>query len=519
MQAPLRRVAAALAALATATASTSALAAEVLVATSAELASALANAKAGDVVVLADGVYASAGASCAAMGSADAPIVVRAQNALGARIELDAVEGFLVSGAHWHFEDLEVVGTCPSGASCEHAFHVVGKAEGFVLRRSRVLDFHAQLKVNSTPNGAGGWDTPHAGLVEDCELADTAPRATSSPVTKLNIDTGDDWVVRGNYLHDFHKNGGNGVSYGAFMKSGGKRGLFERNLVVCSEVVNTGGVRIGLSFGGGGTAPEFCAPAFDPAVACDPEHSDGVMRNNVIASCSDVGIYLNRAATTRVVHNTLIETTGVDFRFPSTSGEAVGNLTSSQIRVRDGASLIEEQNVEDVPLADFEGWFSDPSVGELSLVPGADLSALVGAVTATDDVVFDLCLRERGGSPHDLGALEVSLGDCDTKPPPRAATGGAGGQGAGAGGGAGGAASGGTGGTSGGGGGPGGAGDGGQGGTGDPQPGCGCAVIGSAGGAATAQGRWQAWVALLVPLLAARRATRAPRRSARRAAG
>ncbi len=34
---------------------------------------------------------------------------------------------------------------------------------------------------------------------------------------------GDDWVVRDNFLHDWRKNGGNFVSYGVFLKSGGKR--------------------------------------------------------------------------------------------------------------------------------------------------------------------------------------------------------------------------------------------------------------------------------------------------------
>src|SRR5690606_14992952 len=120
--------------------------------------------------------------------------------------------------------------------------------------------FNAQLKVNAS---TGGAQIPHGGLVEYSEIADTAPRNTDGPVTKLNIDTGDGWVVRGNFIHDFHKNGGDNTSYGAFMKSGGSGGVFERNLVACIHDVDTGGARIGLSFGGGGTAPEFCAPAFD----------------------------------------------------------------------------------------------------------------------------------------------------------------------------------------------------------------------------------------------------------------
>lgn len=481
---------------------------ELAVSDAAGLVTALAAAMAGDTIVLADGVYELGDVSCSADGTAAMPITVRAASPLGASVRFDAVEGFLVSGPHWHFEDLEVVGVCADDSSCEHAFHVVGRAEGFVLRNSRVLDFNAQLKVNSAPDGAGGYDTPHAGLVEGCELADTAPRDTSNPVTKLNIDTGDDWVVRGNYLHDFHKNGGNEISYGAFMKSGGQRGLFERNLVLCTESVATGGVRIGLSFGGGGTAPQFCAPAFDAAVPCDPEHTDGVMRNNVIVGCSDVGIYLNRAASTRVVHNTLIETTGVDYRFPSTTGEAHGNVVSSQIRVRDGASLVESENLEDVPLASFEGWFTAPLAGDLTLVAGADLSALVGvAATTTADVTSDYCLRDRGAQPHDLGALEVSLGACDTKPPPT----GAGAEGGGAAGGAsqGGASQGGAGGASQGGEGEGASAAGGAGASAGAPNGAAPASGGGCGcRAAPADTRHAGWLALALGALALRRRRR-----------
>ena len=35
------------------------------------------------------------------------------------------------------------------------------------------------------------------------------PRGQRPPLIKLNIDTGDDWVVRANVIADFHKNGGN----------------------------------------------------------------------------------------------------------------------------------------------------------------------------------------------------------------------------------------------------------------------------------------------------------------------
>src|SRR6185436_18347654 len=111
----------------------------------------------------------------------------------------------------------------------------------------------------------------------------------------------------------------------------------------------TAGVYIGLSFGGGGTAAQFCAPAFDAGVPCAPEHTNGTMRNNVIVNCSDVGVYLNQAKGTKLLFNTLIATTGIDFRFAQSSGEARGNVVSGPFRTRDQAQApVLAENVVDV---------------------------------------------------------------------------------------------------------------------------------------------------------------------------
>jgi parallel beta-helix repeat protein len=398
------------------------------VATSGELTAAIANAGPGDEIVLAGGTYAITNVTCAANGSAAAPIVVRAASPLGALIEISGLEGFRVTGAHWHFEDLDVRGVCVTDPSCEHAFHVTGAAHGFVLRRSRVRDFNAQLKVNAAMV-AGSYVTPNQGLVEYSEIGDTRARETAAPVTKLNIDTGDDWVVRGNVLHDAYKGQGDGISYVAFMKSGGKRGLFERNLVLCSRDT-IGGTRIGLSFGGGGTGPAFCAPDFDPNGTCDIEHDGGTMRNNIIVNCSDVGIYLNRSKDSHLLFNTLIATSGIDFRFATTSGEAVGNLLSSAIRTRDGATMTATNNTMDVPPADFTTWYSAPLEGNLAVI--GDITSLIASAPYREDVVDDYCGATRPpGAPYTMGALEHTAAVCDTTRPPMTTPVGPGGDGGG----------------------------------------------------------------------------------------
>ena len=66
--------------------------------------------------------------------------------------------------------------------------------------------------------------------------------------------------MRRNFIHDFRKASGDEVSYAAFLKGNSREGLFEGNVVSCVHSAgDTGGYRVGLSFGGGGRAPIRCA--------------------------------------------------------------------------------------------------------------------------------------------------------------------------------------------------------------------------------------------------------------------
>lgn len=390
-----------------------ALAADVAIASAADLSKLSGAVAPGTVFVLADGTYDAPGnVSCSANGTEAAPNVVRAANPGKAKITFSAgtVEGFKVTGAHWHFEGLDVRGTCGADSSCEHAFHVTGGATGFWLRQSKVSDFNAQLKVNADKVN-GVMTIPHKGLIEGNDLGDSRGRKTSNPVTKLNIDTGDDWVIRGNVIHDFFKDGGDTVSYGVFLKSGGNRGLIESNLVLCARDVPTGGARIGTSLGGGGTGNQYCAPAFDANVPCSIEHTDGVIQNNIIANCSDVAVYLNEAKNTKVLHNTMIGTAGVDFRFATTSGEARGNLYEGRIRSRDSGTFTDGGN-KLVDAAFFAASYTAPLTGDLRLKAGPPAAAI--DLAPAPGVPSDYCGRARTDGKPDFGALESSLGDCAT---------------------------------------------------------------------------------------------------------
>lgn len=372
---------------------------DVPVADTAQLSTAIATAMAGDRILLAPGLYQPPGnLNCLAAGSAAQPIEVRAQVPGTATVRFGGnggvAEGFKVSAPHWRFEGLVIEGACAAHADCEHALHLAGNADGTVIRGNRIVDFNAQIKSNGF-NGLFPDDV----LVEGNELYDSVPRNTANPVTKIDVVGGRRWIVRANTIHDFGKAQGDTVSYGAFLKGGSRDGVFERNLVECQRL-HAGGIRIGLSFGGGGTGPA----AVCEESSCDPEHVGGIMRNNVILDCSDVGIYVNRGANTRLFHNTLYATSGIDLRYGSSTGVVADNLATGVIRNREGATATLSPNLSQVPLATFAQWFVAPADADFRLLDG---SAIVGQAVATDPATtHDFCGNARDDGAPDLGALE-----------------------------------------------------------------------------------------------------------------
>ena len=307
-----------------------------------ELRRAIAAALPGDVITLLPGAYRLRGnIAVARAGSATAPIVVRAGQPGGARIELDAAEGFVVSAPYWRFENLDVRGICSEPANCEHAFHVVGGAHHFAALNNRISDFDAHFKIN----GQGGRFPDH-GLIEGNTITNAAPRRTGNPVTPIDLVAASDWIIRRNLITDFIKLGGNRISYGAFAKGAGARTLFEQNVVLCEQrLQGFPGSRIGLSFGGGGTGKQYCRDQ-----RCVTEQEQGVMRANLVASCSDAGIYVNAGARSRIVDNTLVDTGGLEVRFPESSAELDGNLVDGAIRARNGGVLHLADNLQ-TPIA------------------------------------------------------------------------------------------------------------------------------------------------------------------------
>jgi hypothetical protein len=377
------------------------------VSNAAQLIAAIDSAAPGDEITLAPGTYTVAqNLSCDVAGTAEAPIKVRSAAFGESLIRFDAVEGFRVSAPHWVFENLDIVGVCAVDSDCEHAFHVFGNADFLRVRDCRVRDFNAQIKSNIL-NG----QFPDDALIERCEFSDSRSRNTSNPVTKIDVVGGRRWRVRANLIRDGEKGGGDNISYSAFLKGNSRDGVFERNLVICEDAT-AGGIRLGLSFGGGGSGPgSICEDG-----TCTPEHQNGVMRNNVIAHCpADVGVYLNESAATRIEHNTLIANTGIDVRFAASTATIRNNLVSGLIRNRDGGTSTTVANLTGLTLATYDAWFVDPAGLDLTLTDG---SAFVDLGVPTGVDVPDFCGRLRRTGAADLGAIEyASASPCDAALP------------------------------------------------------------------------------------------------------
>jgi hypothetical protein len=292
----------------------------------------------GDVILLQPGVYRISGnyLKLRQPGTADAPITLRAPRLGLATLESDQAEAVNVAAPYWHFENLVLRGVCGDDTACDNGFHIVGEARSTVLSNVRVEDFNAQIKIN----GEYG-KFPDGGRLDHVSLIDTHGRKTASPVTPIDLVAANGWVIQNSLIADFVKVGGNAVSYGAFAKGASRGTVFTRDVVLCQWRLRAAGSQsIGLSFGGGGTEPALTRDGGRSGY----EHADGVMADNLIAFCSDDGIYLNRAANSVVRHNTLIGTSGIDARFVETTADLEGNVVDGAIRARDGALFWGEGN-------------------------------------------------------------------------------------------------------------------------------------------------------------------------------
>ncbi|TAK90355.1 MAG: right-handed parallel beta-helix repeat-containing protein [Burkholderiaceae bacterium] len=364
---------------------------------------ALAAAEAGDIIEFQPGHYRFDGSNIPASsaGREDAPIIVRAAQPGTVELELATEEGFWVQGPYWQFENLTVRGICKEDHDCEHAFHVVGGAHHFVARNNTLIDFNAHFKIN----GAQGQFPDH-GRIEGNRLSNEHPRRTDRSVTLIDLVAASDWVIEKNLIADFVKQRGDHTSYGVFAKGGGARNQIRSNVILCTVLLRNPAFsqdsrQVGASLGGGGSSANACRDK-----KCVVEQEDGVISNNLIAGCSDEGIYLNRAARSAVHHNTLLDTAGVSLRYAVTSADMRGNLIDGPLRLRDGAVLHDADNRSNWVTGQYLGLhrvrdlFADAAQLDLRWRGAPPRQA-----AASTDEAIDLCGQPRPAQPA-YGAFE-----------------------------------------------------------------------------------------------------------------
>ncbi len=425
------------------------------------LGAAIREAQPGDVITVAPGRYELRPTRIRRAGRPEAPIRLRAAVPGGVVLDVASTTGFKVAAPHWIFEGLEIRGRCAKHGNCEHAFHIVGAASGTVIRGNVLRDFNAPIKGN----GEKGV-FPSDVLIDGNAFFNDSVRETRNPVSGFDVVGGRRWTVRHNFFADFAKSAGSRVGYAGFLKGNSSAGVYERNLVIC-EWRHAGGIRVGLSFGGGGTTNRAICEGGD----CSRNHSDGIIRNNVIANCaSDVGIYVNRSSDIGIYNNLLFNTYGIDIRFPVSTTDIRNNIIAGGIRDRDGGRSTADANIvagrsyaATLPAAaryvkrrltgqdkKYPNYIDAGDVAwAKGLVDGmlawggntwlghgsnairalyADADGLDFRLSAPDDVIDrgvvvaevtdDFCGHPRKLPPHDLGPVEYGAGFCDVREMP-----------------------------------------------------------------------------------------------------
>lgn len=309
---------------------------------------AIRQARPGDVLEFQPGTYRFIGQAIPVTqaGSETQPIIVRAAQPGSVLLEFDLNEGFWVNAPYWIFENLSIRGICDNDSRCEHAFHIVGQGHHFIARNNTLHNFNAHFKINGTLNRSEHQPNKNAyfpdhGRIENNTLTNDHARRTDHSVTLIDLLAASHWRIEGNLIADFIKQGGDHISYGAFAKGAGTDNHFHRNVILCTHRLRgQSGQQVGLSLGGGGSSPRYCRDQ-----ACVTEQRDSILSHNLIMSCSDDGIYLNRAAHSIVQHNTLLDTAGLSLRFATTDAVIQGNLIDGTLRTYRGAQLEKADNL------------------------------------------------------------------------------------------------------------------------------------------------------------------------------
>ena len=274
-----------------------------------------------------------------------------------------------------------------------HAVQVRGErgVTGFTLHNAKLQDAGQQLLKGSFANN-GQFATDGLVACSEFSYTTTAPSSYTDGVDLLGTRS---WTIRDNRFFRIRGPASDAFRAGPaiLVWQAAEDTLVERNLVVDSFR----GIALGL------TARYDKIPY---------DHLRGIIRNNVVLNLNrwaDEAIEANGARDVRIEHNTvLVEGLvpwSIGVRFPGATALVRNNLTASSTLERDGGHATQSGNITTATAP----WFVDPSRYDLHLTNVAvrAIDAGVEIPEVTHD--FDRAPRPFGKGP-DAGAFEFPSG-------------------------------------------------------------------------------------------------------------
>lgn len=384
----------------------------------AEILTAIAEASPGDVITVCPGTFAFDELISVNQDGEDAArIFLRAEQPGTVTFNLSHIENFKISAKFWIFENITYVGACTNGNGCEHAFHIVADADDVIIRYNEIVDFASHVKLNAEVVGQGPAKAfPDRSWFIGNVWRNTKYIPNEAPHNILNLDGGQDHVVRGNVFADFNTSPTSGRSASAVYPKASARGmLIEQNLIVCEKQRTDGETARGIQLGDGAPA-SICDGDVDQDGNGDcvenGQSQEALVRNNIIIGCNNggsaAGIMVGSDNGSQIFHNTVVEADpragafyvghpdhDTFFRFNVLEGGFDTNFAAN--------TLVESDNHTPEASA-VEGLFTASGAGDFSLVDG---SPILGQGPGTPEVSYDFCGYPRNASP-DLGAIEYS---------------------------------------------------------------------------------------------------------------
>lgn len=362
-----------------------------------QLRDAIENAVAGDAILVAPGVYRfDASIWTHHDGAPGRPITVRAEKLGEVRFDFHSGEGLVINNAHWTLDRLWINAACDNPQNCETGIGVKPPAHHFLLLHSRTTDWYQHVKSSRETD----LEVEDAAIVGN-ELYNTGTRYSQV----IDIVGGKRWRIIGNYVHDW--NGSGNGAFGIFLKGGTSDGVIEQNLVICEKDRPSTGAMVGISLGQGGTGGQWCANG------CACEDTNGIVRNNIVAHCSDAGLHALKSCGGKFYNNTVYDTLG-GLQIQEDSNMAPVEIRNNVIggRVFGGTNYVASNNLLEVDDALFAEIYANPAQGNFAdgdnVARARDLGVVLPEVTA------DYCGTLRQGT-FDFGAIEFPAG-CSTWP-------------------------------------------------------------------------------------------------------